>query len=878
MATLQASSSQFDFVEAPLKELFSPVTSDLLKEPHQTLCCGNHLSQNTVTKLQQDGEPCPLCKKTLKTVPDKFFQRKLNQLQVYCPNKSQGCEWVGELGSLEKHLSQESVEGECQFVTVACSYLCSGNFQRCQLENHMTTACPNRPIACQYCQEIICNKQSGEHQLVCKKVPIECTAKSLGCEWAGPRGDLGTHLNEESAEGECQFVTVACPYSCGSLIQRCKIGEHTTNDCPNRAFTCEHCGEDFPYNKITSEHLPVCQKYPVDCPSKSTGCEWAGIRGHLDAHLNENSAEGECQFVVAACPYSCGVHLHRYQLKNHTMNDCSNRPFTCEHCGKDFPYEKITSEHLPACKKYPIECPNKSLGCEWTGIRGDIDTHLKEDSVAGECQHATVACPHLCDGGKFQRCELEKHTTNDCSNRPFACQYCGQEFPYDKITSEHQPICKKYRIDCPNKSLGCEWAGVRGNLDAHLKENSMEGECAFVTVACPHFCGSNFERRRLEEHKANACPNHRVTFQISARDHKATYNKVTSENQTDHKRYPIDCPNKGLGCEWAGVQDDLNSHLNADSVEGKCQFVTVACPYSCGKYFQRSQFEEHRVKDCPNRSPICQYCNCKTSHNKPTNEHLSVCKRYPLECPNQCGENAIERQDLLKHLSETCPLQVVKCDYSHAGCEVECQRQHMQTHLDEYVKSHLAKVSCKTVQQQQVIQQYKRQIDAMVAELNRVVGPTFGPPFDTVMTDFEKHKKAGDEWFSPPFYSHIGGYKMCLEVDANGLNNGKGTHISVYLYLMSGEHDDQLKWPFRGDVTIQLLNQRKDEGHWEMTLSIDDEVDDAYTSRVVGQDRANCAQGYNQFISHTELRTKDKEYLKNDSLKFRISKVVVKSV
>ena len=34
-----------------------------------------------------------------------------------------------------------------------------------------------------------------------------------------------------------------------------------------------------------------------------------------------------------------------------------------------------------------------------------------------------------------------------------------------------------------------------------------------------------------------------------------------------------------------------------------------------------------------------------------------------------------------EHLEENCPLQVIKCEFSYAGCEVEveCQRQHMLT-------------------------------------------------------------------------------------------------------------------------------------------------------------------------------------------------------
>ena len=39
---------------------------------------------------------------------------------------------------------------------------------------------------------------------------------------------------------------------------------------------------------------------------------------------------------------------------------------------------------------------------------------------------------------------------------------------------------------------------------------------------------------------------------------------------------------------------------------------------------------------------------------------------------------------------------------------------------------------------------------------------------------------------------------MCLGVDANGDGDGAGTHVSVFVTIMRGEHDDKLTWPFRG--------------------------------------------------------------------------------
>ena len=422
---------------------------------------------------------------------------------------------------------------------------------------------------------------------------------------------------------------------------------------------------------------------------------------------------------------------------------------------------------------------------------------------------------------------------------------------------------------------------------------AAEDEYDFVEKPSEDFyCPVTFDLLR-EPHQMLCCGNHlspeavaRLQGQPCPVCKEANLNTVPDKFfKRKVNELKVRCPNKSLGCEWVGELGDLDRHLSQNSVEGECQFVTVACPYDCGDSFQRRQLQGHKANNCPNRPFTCQYCDHKATYITVTNEHWLICKQYPLECPNKCGEKAIERQHLPKHLEETCPLQEIKCEFSYAGCEAECQRQHMQTHLEENVKVHLNKVShtlqCKTEQQQSIIEQLQKQIVALVSVLTfdkqKPLAPVFVPPPDIVMTDFEDHKKTGDRWFSPPFYSHIGGYKMGLYVYANGVGDGKATHVSVFVQLMRGEYDDQLKWPFRGVITIQLLNQSRDEGHWEKTVRYDDRADDGTAGRVVGKERAN-AWGNHQFIAHTELNIENKEYLKNNCLKFRMSKIVVKSI
>ena len=150
-------------------------------------------------------------------------------------------------------------------------------------------------------------------------------------------------------------------------------------------------------------------------------------------------------------------------------------------------------------------------------------------------------------------------------------------------------------------------------------------------------------------------------------------------------------------------------------------------------------------------------------------------------------------------------------------------------------------------------------------------------PTELTMTNFEQYKIHSDHWYSPPFYTHRQGYKMCLRVVANGWGRGKGTHISVFAYLLRGQFDDHLKWPFGGQVTIAMLNQLEDNNHTAYTaIEFTDCTESKYVGRVMEGERAPCGLGLSTFIAHTELDynpTKNCQYLKYDCLRFRIIKV-----
>jgi hypothetical protein len=153
-------------------------------------------------------------------------------------------------------------------------------------------------------------------------------------------------------------------------------------------------------------------------------------------------------------------------------------------------------------------------------------------------------------------------------------------------------------------------------------------------------------------------------------------------------------------------------------------------------------------------------------------------------------------------------------------------------------------------------------------------------PITFTINKFEQLRQSSKWWYSRPFFSSISGYKLGMFVFCNGVLDGKGTHLSVFLYLVRGEYDDELEWPFRASVAIHLLNQRGDRKHYQKVIRFTDETPPAVCNRVIDTEMAKEGNGPTQFISHGDLsynQEKDTEYVRDDCLKIKVSSISIKS-
>ena len=135
---------------------------------------------------------------------------------------------------------------------------------------------------------------------------------------------------------------------------------------------------------------------------------------------------------------------------------------------------------------------------------------------------------------------------------------------------------------------------------------------------------------------------------------------------------------------------------------------------------------------------------------------------------NECGERRVE-----EHVASECVHTIVACQYSNIGCTQREKRKDIKTH-EEDGKVHLH-LSLKKI----------AQLDNAVKDMSVLIDKLNGKKCLTIdVKGFTKKQQASEKTLSEPFYTVPNGYKMKLEVYANGHSKGEGTHVSVFTRLL----------------------------------------------------------------------------------------------
>ena len=205
-----------------------------------------------------------------------------------------------------------------------------------------------------------------------------------------------------------------------------------------------------------------------------------------------------------------------------------------------------------------------------------------------------------------------------------------------------------------------------------------------LTECCgQHYCKTCLTQWLGKSSHRGSCP--------QCRADRVTH-MVNKSLEREIEELQVRCTNRGKGCRWVGEKGALSGHLKSDS---GCKYEEVKCTLGkCGKKMERKLYKIHIEEKCSYRPYQCLYCGHKDTFKAivsgdGANSHYSECPRFPLACPNKCGDANVIRKDLPSH-RENCPLEKIPCPYMETGCvKGSILRKDLHSHLENNIQQHM---------------------------------------------------------------------------------------------------------------------------------------------------------------------------------------------
>ena len=698
------------------------------------------------------------------------------------------------------------------------------------------------------------------------------------------------------------YEFVECPppqvqYECPVCLQVLRDPQQTTccgisfcKGCIDRVVkdgkpcpTCNKAFSIFP-NKGLKRTLGGFRVY---CSNKDKGCEWVGELGDIERHLNSKPSSKRqlkgCLFEEVACIYCTCLFQRRYINPHQSNDECPKRPYICKHCGHDATYEEVMHGHyqalvevqsrepeqhvdLSGCPLEIVTCNFHGVGCQVELPRRDVPAHLGRKIVNHSAFLLSTA----------QRTTSNVDTVQSGQNEMQASLARLQEM----VDAQDGRIKE---LQDENRRLQ---ASLQEAVTAQEDENRRLQASLQETVTA-----QEDENRRLQERQRST----------NARLQKITHGQ--SQALFWGLALVLALAAIGIGIAVGNVRDGQMA-----SAESKPE----SFPVDSG--IQINEGENVAVTLAQTLELVKQ----EVAIEKSAREEMA---KFLAQVENEVATEKSEREDVTDTLAQ---------NLSEVEKEVATEKRERKKTADSLVRverevatekrerknvtdtlaQNLTEVEKEVTtgkREREMISGSLNELDDKISMRGTVDSTTSSTseiemkqsavmrhlqmiphemvlPFEFTIDKYQEYKTEDRMWESPPFYTHSHGYTLCIDVRASRID----PNISVYAYLMLGAFDDDLKWPFQGNVTIELVNQAESSrfnpivyvssrkkshiGSFDFAETLDSRVN----RRVTVSKRAKLGNVIHHFIAHSALdydAVEGTQYLKDDSLKFRISKV-----
>ena len=508
-----------------------------------------------------------------------------------------------------------------------------------------------------------------------------------------------------------------------------------------------------------------------------------------------------------------------------------------------------------------VRCAN-SESCQWTGTVGTLDDHI------ASCQFALVPCPNKCEEDKgvgeflLIRKHLDQHLKTKCPKRAYVCPHCGEKGTFASIIEDHDQVCEKKIVACPNKGSGCSLSMERGKVKEHVS-----GDCEYTEIACAYEslgCGKRMLRKDSEKHEKEDREKHLDLSLATVRSLSQQHKQLSDQHKQLSDQHKI-------------LSDTVKLHEEQHRTLSEGEAVVFQIPGYLSKKeknetFYSTPFYTHSggYKMCINVDAN-GYGDDEGTHIPVFTEllegrydnqlHWPFLGTVTIELLNQLGDDNHRKKDITCNTNDDMRVGS-SCGYHEFLPHSSTPATNTQYLLDDTL---YFRVSVKVDNHKPwLVCTDKVTIDSIRATNNYKTLKSNEPMIFKV-SNFKTWKDSQLEVFSSSFYTSSYGYHMRVCVDANGVGDGEGTHVSVFTNLLEGRYDNQLHWPFLGTVTYELLNQLGDDNHYKKDITYD------ASDNII---RVGSSRGYHEFLPHSSLGhnpATNTQYLVDDKLYFRVS-------
>ena len=666
---------------------------------------------------------------------------------------------------------------------------------------------------------------------------VYCSMKERGCDWSGTLEQLDIHLDPD--QDNCQYVDTKCPLNCQQAIPKNKVEQHVAQHCAKRPYVCQHCNFKATYEEVVDKHLPECKYVPLQCPNL---CGVTFERDFMEDHMKM------CRLQEVGCEFSgvgCDGRFRREDQEEHTRQNsqkhltltASLAAETKEQLQQKLPEQDKKHKEEEEKLKQKIEEQEKKLKDEEKKRQRQEDKLREQEKKLGEQKKRLNGQEKKLEEEEKKRQQQERklgeqEKKQDEQKKKLVQQEKKLEEEEKKRQQQEKKLGEQEKRQEEQEKKQDEQTKKLVQQEKKLEEEEKKRQQQERKLGEQEKKLGEQEKKQDEQKKKFVSQEKKLEEEEKKRQQQERKLEEQEKKQDEQKKNVVQ-QEKKLEEEEKKRQQQERKLEEQEKKQDEQKKKLVQQEKKLEEEEKKRQQQERRLGE--------QERKLGEQEKKLDNQNKKL-KEQEKKLIDQKNERKKEEQKLKQKIEELNTVQQQKLD-EHK----QLLQQQFNSKL-QMLEQMLKEVADKSVQNE-------GKLSMMSSMFN------FNRRFDMKNFSREKAKDKECDWKSPAMYTHVCGYKFCIGVDANGFGaDGHGKSIWMDLYSMSGEYDDQLKWPANAKFTVELINQTGGENvRYSRTLDWEKPTGKYKRVSYISQ----------SFLEHSKLNS----FLKNDTLYFYVSEV-----